>query len=206
MANYQFKIEDLTKKLSDLQKTFEKAREKYSKENEELMIRGQELELMIKKLQTEIIQKDSKIEDLESIVTSQENEIEILKQINANNAKSNEDSSQFVGQVELIAMKRKEVEDSLKARIDELTKENGELRMEISGYQNRLSAVRIDHDNEITKLAEENENLKKQNKELSAKLLAAKFDSKELVDLRNRIAQIDSIKKKLEGELVKAKV
>jgi len=48
--------------------------------------------------------------------------------------------------------------------------------------------------------------LKKQMKDLNGKVLNAKYDNKEVEDLRKKLNQMESEKEKLDAELYKAKV
>jgi chromosome segregation ATPase len=87
-----------------------------------------------------------------------------------------------------------------------LTKQNSELKRDLEQGKSVLSSSRFDTENELAKLSIENENLKRQMKDASGKLLNVKYDNKEVEDMRKRLVQLENEKEKLDSELVRAKM
>ena len=161
----------------------------------------EQLELENQMLKTKLEQSEEKIDDLERKLGIQLKELEIMKKM-----RNKEDNKETLAQVEQMEKKQKGLEETYKKRIEDLTKQNGELKKELEQTKSNLSSSQLDTENELARLGLENESLKKQLKESSGKLLNAKYENKEMEELRRKLVQYENEKEKLDAELMRSKV
>lgn len=174
-------------------------------EKKKMEIEGIEAEKRM--FQQSIEEKEERITDLEKQLVFQAKEMDLMKKLNNGMTKSKEENAQqTLPQIEQMEKKQKALEDTYKKRIDELTKQNGELKKELEQVKSKLSTSQFDTDNELAKLSIENETLKRSMKEANAKLLNVKYDNKEVEEMRRKLVRLEADKEKLDSELAKAKV
>jgi len=161
-----------------------------------------------RELKEKIAEYENKIDELERQIGIQQNEIQLMKKMaNSSIAKNKEDSNQqMMAQIEQMEKKQKGLEDTYKKRIEELIKQNTDMKRELEQAKSNMSSSQFDTENELAKLSLENESLKRQMKDMSGKLLNVKYDNKEVEEMRRKLVQIEADKDRLDAELVKAKV
>jgi len=161
-----------------------------------------------RELKEKIAEYENKIDELERQIGIQQNEIQLMKKMaNSSIAKNKEDSNQqMMAQIEQMEKKQKGLEDTYKKRIEELIKQNTDMKRELEQAKSNMSSSQFDTENELAKLSLENESLKRQMKDMSGKLLNVKYDNKEVEEMRRKLVQIEADKDRLDAELVKAKM
>ena len=150
-----------------------------------------------------VAEKDQKIEELEKQISIQKEEIKLIKM---NSTKGKGDDGSVMNQIEQMEKKQKSLEDTYKKRIEELTKQNSDIKKQLDHSKNAINTSQFDTENELAKLGIENENLKRQVKELGSRSTSSKHDNKEADELRKKLSRLETEKEKADAELVKAKV
>jgi len=208
LEEYVNKINDLNQKLKESEKKIKELSSEGKKNgmNKNEFSEFSETEMENTALKAKIEEYEAKVDELEKQLGIQANELQLIKKMNNSRAKNNEESSQFMAQIEQMEKKQKGLEESYKKRIEELTQKNADLKKELGQTKNNMNTSQYDTENELAKLSIENESLKKQIKDMNGKLLNSKYDNKEVEDLRKKLNIIESEKEKLDAELYKAKM
>jgi len=208
LEDYVNKINDLNQKLKESEKKIKELSSEGKKNgmNKNEFSEFSETEMENTALKAKIEEYEAKVDELEKQLGIQANELQLIKKMNNSRAKNNEESSQFMAQIEQMEKKQKGLEESYKKRIEELTQKNADLKKELGQTKNNMNTSQYDTENELGKLSIENESLKKQIKDMNGKLLNSKYDNKEVEDLRKKLNIIESEKEKLDAELYKAKM
>jgi len=117
-----------------------------------------------------------------------------------------EDISALKEQVETLEVRNRKVEESYKKRVDELIKQNGETKRELEYVKDLLSTKERDSENTIAQMGMENEKMKRQIKELNARILTMQYDSNETQHLKERVEDLQTRNETIEAQLSDAKV
>lgn len=117
-----------------------------------------------------------------------------------------EDISALKEQVETLEVRNRKVEESYKKRVDELIKQNGETKRELEYVKDLLSTKERDSENTIAQMGMENEKMKRQIKELNARILTMQYDSNETQHLKERVEELQTRNETIEAQLSDAKV
>jgi len=117
-----------------------------------------------------------------------------------------EDISALKEQVETLEVRNRKVEESYKKRVDELIKQNGDTKRELEYVKDLLSTKERDSENTIAQMGMENEKMKRQIKELNARILTMQYDSNETQHLKERVEELQTRNETIEAQLSDAKV
>ena len=191
--------QDLERKLKELKSSHE----------HELSLkdrRVEDLQMTIKRLEGQMQEREQKVEDLESLSRSYTSEIEALKRVSKANAHDEDEIRSLKEEIAILQRQNKSLEESYKKRIEELSKQNSELKRELENAKSILSTKDIENENTVAKIGLENDKLKKQVKELNAKILTMQYEGNEVVHLRERIDELKNRNDNIDNELSQAKV
>lgn len=159
-----------------------------------------------------------KIIRLEADITNLTGNIEILRKEVANSKKLNDlsfeshkraggldTSNRFLDTIDEVDDKHKKIEESYKKKIEELLRELSQARSEAGKTVNSNMGKKYETDSEIAIMSLENESLKKQMKELTAKIASKKEDNKE-GEYKAKILELEDERVVLENQISKLKV
>jgi len=192
-------VQELDKKIKEMSSTQENEIYQYTKQIEELQISLQHLKEGMQ-------EKDQKIEDLEVLIRSYESEIELLKKVNKASSNEKEDINAFKEQIETLEVRNRKTEESYKKRVDELIKQNSDAKRELEYVKGLLSDKERESENTMAQIGMENEKMKRQIKELNAKILTMQYDNNESRLLKDRIEELQIRNETVETQLSDAKV
>jgi len=191
--------QDLEKKLKDLKSGHEHELSLKDK-------RVEDLQQTVRRLESQIQEREQKVEDLETLSRSYTSEIEALKRVTKANSHDEDEIRSLKEEISILQRQNKSLEESYKKRIEELSKQNSELKRELENAKSELSTKDIENENTVAKIGLENDRLKKQVKELNAKILTMQYEGNEVVHLRERIEELKSRIEQTETELSQAKM
>lgn len=168
--------------------------------------RIEDLQMSLKRLEGQMQEREQKVDDLETLSRSYTSEIEALKRVSKANAHDEEEIRLLKEEISILQRQNKSLEESYKKRIEELSKQNSEIKRELENAKSILSTKDIENENTVAKIGLENDKLKKQVKELNAKILTMQYEGNETVHLRERIEELKNRNDNSENELSQAKM
>jgi len=168
--------------------------------------RIEDLQMTVKRLEGQMQEREQKVDDLETLSRSYTSEIEALKRVSKANAHDEEEIRLLKEEISILQRQNKSLEESYKKRIEELSKQNSEIKRELENAKSILSTKDIENENTVAKIGLENDKLKKQVKELNAKILTMQYEGNEIVHLRERIEELKNRNDNSENELSQAKM
>ncbi len=167
----------------------------------------EEAEMSLKLIREhELDEKEKMISKLQAVINSYEIETQNLRDENGNLVKKEREVGELKEHTESLESSYKSREEALEKKIEELIKQNSTTKKELEHEKDALSFKLLESENNLISMNLENEKLKKQIKELNAKLLTKQHESNEMQQLKEKVQELGLENNKLEKQLSNVKV